>query len=215
MRIALILCGAVVVNIGLFLVMENMISRDDGRLLNAYEAHTIEFVRTQIEDQTRKKDRRRKPPPKPQETKKPKARLDDLLTQTAALPTPVAAMDIKSMLTGSSGIGLGGQLVDGAGEGVMDTLLERDLTPISKLPPQYPQAAAIRELEGYVRLLMVVRRDGTVGDVQVLEASPPRVFDKAAIAAVRRWRYQPVIRDGRALAVRVRLTMEFELADSQ
>ena len=213
MRMMLILLSALLVNIGLFLIMENMIARDDGRLINAYEAHTIEFVRTQIEDQTRKKDRRKKPPPKPQETKKPKARLDELLTQNMQLPTPVSAMDIKSLLTGN-GIAIGGtRLVDNEQGVMIDTVMERDLTPISKLPPQYPHHAAVREQEGFVRLLVVVIEDGTVGDIQVLESQPRRVFDKAAISAVRRWRYQPVVRNGRPVRVKVTLTIDFELED--
>ena len=213
MRMSAIVVCAFVINIALFVIMNNMISRDDNRLVNTYEAHTIEFMRTQIEDQTKKKDRKKKPPPKPQEAKKPKARLDDLFNQRMDLPTPVASMDIKGLLRGSGGIALGGHLVDGAAEALMDLVLENELTPVSKLPPRYPQQAAMREQEGYVKVLITIRPDGTVGETQVVEAEPRGVFDRAAVAAVRRWRYKPVLRNGQPTAVRAYITMDFELED--
>ena len=37
-----------------------------------------------------------------------------------------------------------------------------------------------------------VGTDGSVSDVRVVKATPPRVFDREAITAVRRWRFQPV-----------------------
>ena len=68
MRTALLCLGAVAINLGLFLLMETMVERDRSRLFNTFEAQTIEFVRTPLEDETKTKDRRRKPPPKPEET---------------------------------------------------------------------------------------------------------------------------------------------------
>ena len=58
-----ILLLALAINLGLYIVMESMISRERVRLVDALEANTIDFVRTSMDDQTRRKDRRRKPRP--------------------------------------------------------------------------------------------------------------------------------------------------------
>jgi protein TonB len=48
-------------------------------------------------------------------------------------------------------------------------------------------------------------------DVHVVEASPPGVFDDAAVSAVKRWRYAPMVVDGTAVAVPVKTKVLFEL----
>lgn len=57
--------------------------------------------------------------------------------------------------------------------------------------PEYPLSAMRRGLSGRVRLEFTVRPDGGIADVAVLSSSPEGVFDQAAIAAARRWRFEP------------------------
>lgn len=210
LRKAGVVGAALAVNVGLFVLMETMVERDRMRLKARPDAVTIDFVRTSIEDQTRTKDRRRKPPPKPQETKKPQARMN-VSEQATQLPSPVDALDIKNMLSSAGGIAIGGRLVDGEETALGQTLLEGDLTPISKLPPQYPPNARLRNIEGFVDIEFTVDADGFVQDPIVRRSRPPGVFDRAALSGVSRWRYRPVTADGTAVAVRVLVTVEFYL----
>ena len=211
-RMAGIAVGAVLVNVLLFVVMENMISRERVRIVDALDAQTIDFVRTSIDDQTKTKDRRRKPPPKPKEIKRPQARMDpNIAADAAELPTTTAMMNITSLLGDGGGVALGARLVQGSGEAMMDVMMASELTPVSRLPPQYPPTALMREVEGYVEVLFDVMEDGTVENPRVIDADPPRVFDRAATAAVARWRFQPVVRDGRPVVVRAQVHIEFNL----
>ncbi len=73
----------------------------------------------------------------------------------------------------------------------------------------YPRLARDAGTEGWVDMEFVVRADGTVGDVRVLAAQPAATFDAAAIAALSRWRFEPVLRDGRAVEQRARMRMRF------
>ena len=52
---------------------------------------------------------------------------------------------------------------------------------------------------------------GEPRDVHVVEATPPGVFDQAAINAVKHWRYAPLLVNGAAVDVPVRTRMRFEL----
>jgi protein TonB len=62
-----------------------------------------------------------------------------------------------------------------------------------------------------VTLEFTVTTTGELRDVHVVEATPPGVFDLAAVSAVRRWRYAPMLVNGTAVEVPVRTRMRFEL----
>jgi protein TonB len=66
------------------------------------------------------------------------------------------------------------------------------LTPVSTPLPRYPPEAARRKLSGQVQVEFTVGTDGSITSARVVDASPPRVFDREALAAVKRWRFQPV-----------------------
>jgi len=57
--------------------------------------------------------------------------------------------------------------------------------------PRYPRGAERREIEGSVTIAYSISAEGEVTDAVVAEASPPGVFDRAALAAVEQWRYEP------------------------
>jgi TonB family protein len=63
--------------------------------------------------------------------------------------------------------------------------------PTLRLNPPYPMDARRRWEEGCVVLRFTVRRDGKTDDFAILESKPPRVFERAVIASVFKWRYAP------------------------
>ena len=70
-----------------------------------------------------------------------------------------------------------------------DTIVaESTLQRISKVDPVYPQRALEQLTSGWVELQFTVATDGTVHDVVVMDSQPRVIFDKSAIAALRRWR---------------------------
>src|ERR1700728_3641991 len=73
--------------------------------------------------------------------------------------------------------------------------------------PVYPPDAQARGLSGSVELEFTVTPDGKVTDIQVQTAEPRGVFEQAAIDALSQSRYQPVQRDGVAIAQRVRVKL--------
>ncbi len=78
-------------------------------------------------------------------------------------------------------------------------------------PPSFPARARSLGQSGWVTVSFVVDIDGSAQDVTVVEADPPGVFDDAAAAAVRDWRFEPGQEDGNPVAVRVRQTLRFQL----
>jgi TonB family protein len=78
---------------------------------------------------------------------------------------------------------------------------EQSLTRVNKLDVQYPTRALQSGIEGWVEIAYTVGPDGTVSNVKILNASPPRTFESSATKAVSHLRYQPVIQSGKAVAV--------------
>ena len=66
------------------------------------------------------------------------------------------------------------------------------LRAISTPSPAYPTNALREGRSGEVVVEFTVNPDGSVSNPRVVRADPPRTFDRAALNAVRRWRFQPV-----------------------
>ena len=67
-----------------------------------------------------------------------------------------------------------------------------DLRPISMPAPKFPTEALRAGTSGSVLVEYTVGTDGTVTAARVVKATPARVFDREAVNAVRKWRFQPV-----------------------
>lgn len=65
-----------------------------------------------------------------------------------------------------------------------------DIDPVQRALPEYPARAADAGQPGWVALEYDVTPEGTPASVHVIDASPPGVFDAAAIAALEQWRYR-------------------------
>lgn len=86
----------------------------------------------------------------------------------------------------------------------------REPQVVSAPPPDYPSAALRAGASGDVVLRIEVRADGRPGEVTVVGGSRNRAFDRAAVRAVRRWRFEPAMRDGVAVDGTVQQTIRFD-----
>ncbi|MBS4689730.1 energy transducer TonB [Aeromonas sobria] len=92
----------------------------------------------------------------------------------------------------------------GTGIGVGDMLM-----PLQRIEPVYPYRAQQAGIEGAVTLRFSVDAEGRVQDVEVVEAKPKRQFERAAIQAINKWRYQP--RPGASDKLEQVITLKFKL----
>lgn len=80
-------------------------------------------------------------------------------------------------------------------------------------PPEYPPVARRRGEAGTVLLSVWVEADGRAGEVSVRQGSGSARLDRAALEAVRRWRFVPAKNGGVALASRIEVPIVFRLED--
>jgi periplasmic protein TonB len=81
---------------------------------------------------------------------------------------------------------------------------------LREVKAHYTEDARQRGVSGDVVLEIVVRRDGSVGDVTVLRGLQGDLNDRA-VQAVRQWRFAPARRQGAAVDVLVEVAVEFRL----
>lgn len=66
---------------------------------------------------------------------------------------------------------------------------EKGLLPLERARPEYPRRAALAGVQGCVTAAFDVRPDGRTDNFQVLDSKPKGVFSRAAVVALRDWRY--------------------------
>jgi protein TonB len=66
------------------------------------------------------------------------------------------------------------------------------LKVVSSPSPRYPPEALRAGTAGEVLVEITIGTDGSVTNARVVRATPPRVFDREALNAVRRWKFEPI-----------------------
>ncbi|MEC7275223.1 MAG: energy transducer TonB [Bdellovibrionota bacterium] len=191
----------------LFLLMAHLVSQP-AKLGESSETTVIDFSRTSNSSQLQTKTRQLpKAPPKPKEA--PKMPKMAVSKATNDAPAPKMAMNVPMMATSLS-LGDGPYL--GGSTGASQTTGDRAVMPLVRIEPQYPRKAAMRGIEGYVRIMFDVNTAGGVENVQIVESRPPRIFDQATKRAVLKWKYQPKLVDGKPVPMKgLRVELPFKL----
>jgi len=205
----------------LFVIMQLMIKPDMSLFAKKGDHAYLNFVRVKPSDQIiETKDRKvpDEPPPPEQPPSAP-----EMTVPNDAAPTPTSttqlSMQMPSMsmpINASGGPVIGTPAMAGSGDGdgmglgqvgVMDA----DVVAILKVPAKYPRKAKVAKIEGYVKLKIVIRPDGTVSTATVIESKPKRLFDQAAKDAVLRYKFKAKMVDGKPVKQTATQVIEFKL----
>ena len=196
LRLTFVILSAACVNVLLFSAIAHMTARDKVRLTNSPDIELANFIRV---DESSREVRSRRDANAPA---KPRADVERDM-QTLAKANSGAVGDLSFSTPDfdiETGLELGG-----------DIRIARELTPLVRIPPDYPPRAGANRIEGYVILRFVVTESGAVAEPEVLRAEPEGVFERAAKRAVLRWKYQPQIRDGEPVRVMTLTRLTFKL----
>lgn len=171
------------------------------------------------------------PAPKPLNAEPLPALMAPIVSAPADAQTRAGVLQQTEVTMDSHGPGTGGSLGSGAGAGLGDGTGSgvgpgsgggtgggpyrpgSGIDPprlVREIKADYTEDARQRGLSGEVVMEIVVRRDGTVGDVKVLQGLGGGLNDRA-VQAVRQWRFSPAHRQGEAVDVMVEVSVEFRL----
>jgi protein TonB len=190
---------AIFVTFGLFYLMQALILGKDMKLDKA-GGTMVDFIRLKKESEVETKKRKmpdkkepEEPPPPPDlsmaRSNKPSQEMGDM----------AFAIDVD---------------VDVGGTSISIAASDSDVIPVVRVSPQYPLRASERGIEGWVEVEFTISKLGTVKDPRVFNSHPSSIFDRAALKAIRKWKYNPKIEDGEPVerpGIKVRL--KFELSN--
>jgi len=83
--------------------------------------------------------------------------------------------------------------------------------PLLQFPPFYPLQAKFKGIEGSVTLMFIVNAGGSVEHIEVTHSKNGEYFIDSAIQAVKKWKFKPGQKQGKAVPVRVQLPLSFDI----
>ncbi len=198
-RFVAAIVGGAVTAFALFWVMQALVSVT-GNLADAGKKLSIEFVRLKRDSSPELKKREKPQRQKPeQQPPPPELNLSQNLNPSDAVGEIVPDIDTGLELAEATNLAA-------AGGG------DRDPVPLVRVEPNYPPRAQQQKIEGYVIVRFTITPVGTTADVEVHRSKPTYIFDREAIRAVRKWRYNPKMVDGAPVArPDLLIRLDFEL----
>ncbi len=203
-RLLLALPISLLISVTLFSFMAWMVDNGNQRAPKASEA--VRFDMVMVENDADVQRRQRSAPKQPEPPIAPEPMdLSQADTQVEPMSqvTPISDLGLNTAL---DGIAISAPNLKG-------TMGNQQALPLYRVEPRYPNNALKRKIEGYVIMRFTIDETGRPKDIEVVEADPKRMFEREAIRALRNWKYQPKVENGRSieqLGQTVRL--EFKLA---
>ncbi len=172
---------AAAITIALFSLMQYLVTAEEPVIDEAADTGEITLTR-EIRDEEPKLDDW-KPIPPVKETPPPVTPID-------------ISIDISDIKTGD------GPMIDigPQGEVIFVPPPNRTATPLVRIPPQYPQRAATKGVEGWVLVGFDITPAGRVENAVVVDADPAAIFNRSALRAIAKWKYKPKMVDGKPVA---------------
>ncbi len=78
--------------------------------------------------------------------------------------------------------------------------------------PPYPEEARAQRIEGVVMLLVGVDASGRVTNARLSQSCGHEILDRAALTAIRSWKFVPAQQSGQAVAATVEVPIRFHFA---
>jgi len=153
------------------------------------------------------------PPPPMPPNRKPSRQV------AKANPAPVVPASAAPVADGASANEIGA-IAPAAGPVMASTepagapIVEHGPAPLAGNPlPDYPSAARRRAIQGRAVVRATVTVDGRVASVELVRSTSHDMLDRAALEALRRWRFTPARRGDQAIAGAVDVPVVFRLED--
>jgi len=216
----LILLSACIINALLFLLVYQMVTRTPQVISALQGFNIIDFIRieqppSRIEDQLRKVRPEQPPPP---EKTPPAPKLEPAIRQPAQMKLDLPAPDIR-LPSSLPGVPYTGEYLKspvtqpGTETSAVPSIPEivTGITPTVRIEPQYPSRALRAGIEGLVTVEFTIAVDGSVKDVDIVSADPPKIFDNEVLKAIKRWKFPPQTEAGKTVEKRARQDIRFTL----
>jgi protein TonB len=216
----LIITCAGAITLLLFLCVHLMVTKTPQSITGLANLNLINFIRMEQppappESRTEKIKPEEPPPP---EKVPPVPKLETKAPPPAPIKMDLPTPDIR-LPSSIQGVPYTGdylksppaQPVTGSGDALSMPEIITDIVPTVRIEPQYPSRALHAGIEGTVTVEFTIAADGSVKDIQIVSADPPKIFDNEVLKALKRWKFPPQTIDGKTVEKRARQDIRFTL----
>ncbi|PKG39228.1 energy transducer TonB [Psychromonas sp. Urea-02u-13] len=213
MRFLVAFLGAPIITCALLLFMAGLINQKVNQFQTQHENPYFDLVLSNQDESFESRTRKKPTPPEPQTqenvqvTQVQQTRVSSPdMSMTLELPSLDLSSNVSAMAISMPGIE-SMQQPNSALTG------ETMAMPLYRVEPKYPRKALRLGKQGHVLLSFDVNESGRVVNINVLEAQPPRLFERAAKRALKKWKYKPMLVNGKAVSQRgqkIRLDFKME-----
>ncbi|WNC68954.1 TonB family protein [Thalassotalea nanhaiensis] len=187
---------------GLFAFMASLVTNKSTPETVPFETQIVEFVQPKKDSKVQVKTNILPPPPQPKIVKLENTKMDPADNNDSVIKVEVPGINIAK------------QTIDD-----FDVAGHRDneARPIVRVAPKYPIPAMRDGKQGWVQLAFSIDEVGRVKNIKVLASEPKRIFNKAAIQALKKWKYKARMVSGKPIEqhnLTVQLDFKIEQEDS-
>ncbi|MGF1689478.1 energy transducer TonB [Photobacterium japonica] len=202
LRLLVALPIALAMALGLFTFMAWMV--DNGHQRAEKEKTFVAIDMVMVEQEREARRRQRAVPEKPDTPEPPPQAMPTASTQAVA-NTAAPTMPSLNLDTAVSGLAINIPTFSDFGT-------NQQAMPLYRVEPRYPARAMKQGAEGYVVMSFTIDTQGRPTEVKVIESKPRRLFEREAMRALKKWKYQPKVLDGKAMAqVGQTVRLEFKI----
>ncbi len=204
-------------NIAIFILIQKLVSKNDGFNIELPDVNLVEFIRLEHKPEQPKPEQEiediEQPPPEqeppPPDVPQPQVEKAQVMEMDLKLPE----IDIPLSLSGTPYLGDFAKSTKKAKKIGKPTKPKIDINvvPTLRIPPVYPARALRSGIEGVVTVEFTIAVDGSVKDPVIVKAKPPKIFDKAVLKSIAKWKFNPDMVNGKAVEKRARQDVKFKL----
>ena len=217
LKLPSVILVALFLNIAIFILIQQLVSKEHGLNIKLTDVNLVEFIRFERKLEPPKPEEKiediEQPPPEqeppPPETPEPVMEKPQAMEMDLALPE----IDIPLSLSGTPYLGDFAKTTrkaKGIGKPAKPKI-DTSVVPTLRIPPVYPARALRSGIEGVVTVEFTIAVDGSVKDPVIVKAKPPKIFDKAVLKSITKWKFNPDMVNGQAVEKRARQDVKFKL----
>ena len=195
-----------------FVLMQQMLNQEKQLIKTIPDLKGLDFVRLIRDSEPEKKRYETKTPkkPEPPRQKPPPPKLQQMdIRKPQVAPIAMPSPRLQTHLNLNDALYLG--VLHKAAPIAQSVAVDEEVIPLVRIAPQYPARAARLGIEGWVKMSVLIDSQGRVESVTVIEAKPERIFNRAAIKAIKRWRFRPKVVNGQAVSRTAEQQINFKL----
>ncbi len=207
---------ALFLNIAIFILIQQLVSKEHGLDIKIVDINLVDFIRVEqkpeppkpeeeIEDIEQPPPEQEPPPPEMSEPQVDKP-------QTIDMETSLPEIDIPLSISGTPYLGDFAKPTTAKPIGKPKRpKIDTNVKPTLRIPPVYPPRALRSGIEGVVTVEFTIDVDGSVKEPKIVKSKPSKIFDRAVLTAISKWKFNPDIVNGKPVEKRARQDIKFTL----